>query len=100
MNFRESRFHEYVHFIINTNFGKSDVPPWFNEGLAEYYQTFEIEEDQKVKLGLPQGNHLDLLQQTKLIPLGTFFNVSNRALNENAAHSRSIFYAQAWILRC
>lgn len=91
-------FHEYVHFIINTNFGKSEVPPWFNEGLAEYYQTFEIEEDQKVKLGLPQGNHLALLQQNKLIPLGTFFNISNRALNENANHSRSIFYAQAWAL--
>ncbi len=24
-------FHEYVHSIINTNFGKSEVPPWFNE---------------------------------------------------------------------
>jgi tetratricopeptide (TPR) repeat protein len=91
-------FHEYVHFIIDTNFGKSEVPPWFNEGLAEYYQTFEIEEDQKVKLGLPQDGHLALLQQNKLIPLGTFFNVSNRALLENANHSRSIFYAQAWAL--
>jgi hypothetical protein len=40
-------FHEYVHFIIDTNFGKSEVPPWFNEGLAEYYQTFAIEKDQK-----------------------------------------------------
>jgi hypothetical protein len=27
-------FHEYVHFIVNTNFGKSEVPPWFNEGLG------------------------------------------------------------------
>jgi tetratricopeptide (TPR) repeat protein len=91
-------FHEYVHFIINTNFGKSDVPPWFNEGLAEYYQTFAIEEDQKVKLGIPQGGHLTLLQQNQLIPLGTFFDVNNRSLSENANHSRSIFYAQAWAL--
>src|SRR5688500_6181622 len=91
-------FHEYVHFVIDTNFGKSDVPPWFNEGLAEYYQTFEIVEDQKVKLGLPQGNHLAFLQQNQLIPLGTFFNVSNQALAHNANHSRSIFYAQAWAL--
>ncbi|MEP7037357.1 MAG: DUF1570 domain-containing protein, partial [Acidobacteriota bacterium] len=91
-------FHEYVHFIINTNFGKSEVPPWFNEGLAEYYQTFEISEDQKVKLGLPQSNHLALLQQNKLIPLDTFFKISNYALHQNANHSRSIFYAQAWAL--
>src|SRR5437899_263815 len=32
-------FHEYVHFIVNTTFGKTEVPPWFNEGLAEYYQS-------------------------------------------------------------
>ena len=46
-------FHEYVHFIIDTNF-KSEIPQWFNEGLAEYYQTFEIAGDIKIKLGLPQ----------------------------------------------
>jgi len=91
-------FHEYVHFIVNTNFGKSEVPPWFNEGLAEYYQTFAIEEDQKVKLGLPQSQHLYLLQQTKLIPLDTLFKISNYALHQNANHSRSIFYAQSWAL--
>lgn len=91
-------FHEYVHFIIDTNFGKSEVPPWFNEGLAEYYQTFAIEEDQKVKLGLPQNNHLLLLQQNKLIPLDTLFKISNYALHENGNHSRSIFYAQSWAL--
>jgi tetratricopeptide (TPR) repeat protein len=91
-------FHEYVHFIIETNFGKSEVPPWFNEGLAEYYQTFEIQQDQEVKLGLPQGNHLMLLQQTKLIPLDTLFKISNYALHQNANHSRSIFYAQSWAL--
>ena len=87
-----------VHSIINTNFGKSEVPPWFNEGLAEYYQTFAIEEDQKVKLGLPQGNHLLLLQQNKLIPLETLFKISNAALHQNGDHSRSVFYAEAWAL--
>ena len=91
-------FHEYVHFIVETNFGKSEIPPWFNEGLAEYYQTFEIEEDQKIKLGLPQGGHLRLLQENKLIPFDTFFSITNYALHQNANHSRSIFYAQAWAL--
>ena len=91
-------FHEYVHFIIETNYGKSDVPPWFNEGLAEYYQTFVIEKDQEVKLGLPQSNHLALLQQNKLVPLDTLFKISNYALHQNADHSRSIFYAQSWAL--
>lgn len=91
-------FHEYVHFIVDTNFGKSDVPPWFNEGLAEYYQTFAIEGDQKVKLGLFQENHLALLSQSKFIPLDTLFKVSNYALQQTGDHSRSIFYAESWAL--
>src|SRR5262249_46537851 len=91
-------FHEYVHFIVNTNFGKSEVPPWFNEGLAEYYSTFEIEEDQKVKLGLPENNHLLLLQQSKFIPLDQLFKVSNAQLLQQGSHSRSIFYAESWAL--
>lgn len=91
-------FHEYVHFLINTNFGKSEVPPWFNEGLAEYYQTFKIADDQKVTLGAIQPEHLYLLQQSKLIPLKTFFEIDNFSLHQNGNHSRSIFYAQAWAL--
>ncbi|HKX84756.1 MAG TPA: tetratricopeptide repeat protein [Pyrinomonadaceae bacterium] len=91
-------FHEYVHFIVDTNFGKSDVPAWFNEGLAEYYQTFEIEGDQKAKLGYPQGNHLELLRQNKLLPLETLFKVTHYSLRENGNHSRSVFYAQSWAL--
>ncbi len=91
-------FHEYVHFIVNTNFGKSEVPAWFNEGLAEYYETFVIEADQKVKLGLLQNRHLPLLQQNKLIPLGSLFNTSNYQLLQTGGHSRSMFYAESWAL--
>lgn len=91
-------FHEYVHSLLNTTFGKSQVPPWFNEGLAEYYQTFAIQEDQKVELGRLQTGHLQLLQQTKLIPLKDFFAITNYSLHRNGNHSRSIFYAQAWAL--
>ncbi len=91
-------FHEYVHFIMNTNFGKSNVPAWFNEGLAEYYQTFEIEKDQIVKLGRLQNGHLQLLNTTKMMPLETLFSMSNQSLAQNGNHSRSIFYAQSWAL--
>lgn len=91
-------FHEYTHFLVNTNLGRSEIPPWFNEGLAEFYQTFKIEGDQKVTLGDIQPEHLYLLQQTKLIPLKTFFEIDNYSLSQNGNHSRSIFYAQAWAL--
>ena len=91
-------FHEYVHFIVNTNFGKAGVPAWFNEGLAEYYQTFAIEADQNVKLGLPQSGHLQFLQQSKFIPLDELFKVTHFQLQQTGSHSRSIFYAESWAL--
>ena len=91
-------FHEYVHFMVNMNFGKSDIPAWFNEGLAEYYQTFSIEKDQEVKLGMFQQGHINLLSQSKLMPLDTLFNISNFQLHQQGNHSRSIFYAQSWAL--
>jgi tetratricopeptide (TPR) repeat protein len=91
-------FHEYVHFLLNTNFGKGEIPPWFNEGLAEYYATFKIADDQKVTLGDLQPQHLDLLQRNPLMPLKDFFELNNYSLHQNGNHSRSIFYAQAWAL--
>lgn len=91
-------YHEYVHFMIDTTFGKWDVPPWFNEGFAEYYQTYQIEEDQKVKLGLPQSEHLYLLQHAQLIPLEQLFAVDNRQLHANGGITRSIIYAESWAL--
>ena len=76
-------YHEYVHLLVNNNYGKGAVPPWFNEGLAEYYSTFEIEEDRKVYLGRLIGNHLQLLREQKLIPLQTLFGVDYYSLHRN-----------------
>jgi len=91
-------FHEYVHFIVGTNFGKSEVPPWFNEGLAEYYETFRITDDQKVQLGYPEPRHLYLLQNNKLMPLEQLFAVTNFQLHQFGLHSQNIFYAESWAL--
>ncbi len=91
-------FHEYTHFMVNNNLGKTVVPPWFNEGLAEYYETFRIEKDQEVNLGDLQDNYLYLLNQSKMIPLEQFFSIDNYSLHRNGGHGRSVFYGQAWAL--
>jgi tetratricopeptide (TPR) repeat protein len=91
-------FHEYTHFLVNNNIGKSKVPPWFNEGLAEYYQTFKIEDDQKATLGGLQQGHLYTLSQSRLIPFDVFFNIDNYSLHRQGDHGTNIFYAQSWAL--
>jgi tetratricopeptide (TPR) repeat protein len=94
----ETIFHEYTHFWVDNNIGKSDVPPWFNEGLAEYYQTLKIENDQKVVLGNSQKRHLEILSENKLIPFDTFFNTDNYTLAQQGDDGAGLFYAQAWAL--
>jgi Tfp pilus assembly protein PilF len=89
-------FHEYMHFLVNNSFGRSRVPPWFNEGLAEFYDQFAIEGDQKVFLGNLNSNHLATLQSSKLIPLEQFLNTNYYSLHQQGGHGANIFYAQSW----
>jgi len=91
-------FHEYVHFLVSNDIGRANAPPWFNEGLAEYYETFQIEDDQKVSLGIKRDSHLLLLQKNKLIPFETFFNMDNYTLHRQGKDGVGLFYAQAWAL--
>ena len=90
-------FHEYVHFIINANF-RGEIPQWFNEGLAEYYQTYEITGDIKIKLGQPQEGHVALLQKGGLMPLEQLLNLTNYQLHQTSGRTRDLFYAQSWAL--
>ena len=89
-------FHEYTHLLVNNTF--SNAPLWFNEGLAEYYSTFSITDDQKVVLGSPIGNHVFLLRQNKMLPLRTLFEVDHKSAHYNETNKTSIFYAQSWAL--
>jgi tetratricopeptide (TPR) repeat protein len=91
-------FHEYTHFLVDNAIGRSRIPPWLNEGLAEYYENFKIEDDQKVTLGALNSSHLALLEQRSFIPFSTFFNIDYYTLNSQGSDRVSIFYAQAWAL--
>lgn len=91
-------FHEYVHYLVSNDIGRSNIPPWFNEGLAEYYETFTIEDDRKISLGNLIDSHLQLLRKNKLMPLETFFGVDNYTLHRQGKDGVGLFYAQAWAL--
>jgi tetratricopeptide (TPR) repeat protein len=91
-------FHEYVHELLNTNLAASDAPPWLNEGLAEYFQTFRIIDDRSAAFGSIQATHVELLKRGPLMPWDDFFRLDASALLQTGEHSRSMFYAQAWAL--
>jgi tetratricopeptide (TPR) repeat protein len=91
-------YHEYTHLLVNNSSGPGAAPPWFNEGLAEYYSTFAIEDDRKVYLGRLIDYHLRLLRGQKLIPLSQLLAVTHYSLERNKHDMRSLFYAESWAL--
>ena len=91
-------YHEYTHLLVDNSLGAGEAPAWFNEGLAEYYSTFAVEDDRKVYLGRLVNYHLQLLREQKLMPLAQLFAVTQYALQRNKHDVRSLFYAESWAL--
>lgn len=91
-------FHEYTHFLTDNSLGRAKIPPWLNEGIAEYYEQFSIENDQKVTLGGLNQSHLLLLKRAQFIPFETFFATDYYTLHRQTKESAQLFYAQSWLL--
>jgi tetratricopeptide (TPR) repeat protein len=76
-----------------------NVPPWFDEGLAEYYRTFDVSDSgRKVALGRLIPAHVRLLRNEPLLPLQTLVNVDRKSAYYNERDKTGIFYAQSWAL--
>jgi tetratricopeptide (TPR) repeat protein len=90
-------FHEYVHLVIVNTF--HGTPTWLNEGLAEYYSTFRVEDGgRRALLGGPIPSHLQFLSRTRLMPLEELLAVTRESAAYNEGNRRSLFYAQSWAL--
>ena len=88
-------YHEYVHVLVNGVV--SGVPVWFNEGLAEYYRTFEVAGRRHASLGRVQEGHVWLLRQ-QWLPLAALLSVGHDSPHYNEGNKASVFYAQSWAL--
>ncbi|MGH9752923.1 MAG: tetratricopeptide repeat protein [Blastocatellia bacterium] len=90
-------FHEYVHSLTNDN--TYSAPPWFSEGLAEFYSTFDVTDgEKKVWLGKPISHHVYLLRENKFLPLQRLFAVDHDSPEYNERDKKGVFYAQSWAL--
>ena len=90
-------FHEYVHALLNDNTYRP--PVWFNEGMAEFYSSFDVTDgDRKVTLGKPLAAHVFLLRENKFVPLARLFAVDHGDPEYNERDKKGVFYAEAWAL--
>jgi len=88
-------FHEYVHLLVGNS--QADVPIWFNEGLAEYYATYQLFGEREATLGRVQEDHVLSLRE-RFIPLTELLAVDHKSPLYNEGDRRSIFYAESWAL--
>ena len=88
-------FHEYVHYVAATN--SWQFPLWFEEGLAEFYQSFEVV-NETIYIGLPITEHLLWLRGSTPIPLAQLLTVDRDSPLYNERDRKGAFYAQSWAL--
>lgn len=89
-------YHEYVHFLLGNSFGRTSIPTWLNEGIAEYYDQLQFSGDSRVVLGSANRSHLEAIRTKKLMPFEAFLAVDHDTLHAQAAGDASSYYTQAW----
>src|SRR6266566_1712430 len=86
-------YHELTHYFLGR--ALASRPTWLNEGLAEYFATAEIRDDE-ISLGAVSPDRLQLLKTSSMLPLKDFFAVDSNSAYYNELSKASVFYAQAW----
>jgi tetratricopeptide (TPR) repeat protein len=90
-------FHEYAHFLVQNTSGR--LPPWANEGVAGFYETFQEQSGGKSALiGVPNDSYLALLKSQEFMPLSKLLAIDYTSPEYNEGERRSVFYAESWAL--
>ena len=86
-------YHELTHYFLSR--ALAHRPAWLNEGLAEYFSTAEIR-DEEISLGALSPDRMQLLKTTQPLPLKEFFAVDTDSPYYNEMLKANVFYAQSW----
>lgn len=90
-------FHEYVHLFVENNL--RGLPLCLNEGLAEYFSTFESSDGgHKATVGKSNDYHLRILRTREWLPLKELLEADSRSAIYNERAQRDLFYAESWAL--
>jgi len=89
----ESVYHEYIHQLVSLNFTR--IPPWLNEGLAEFYGNTKFDGDHAF-IGAP-SERLALLWRKPIVPLEKLVAAGPEPPYKNDDEAQ-MFYAESWAL--
>lgn len=88
-------YHEYLHYVLENSIPA--IPLWLNEGIAEFYRTFQIRGG-RAEIGLSVPEHLWWLSNHAWMSLDALFAVDTASPDYNEGERQGTFYAQSWLL--
>jgi tetratricopeptide (TPR) repeat protein len=88
-------YHEFIHFFLHNNFSR--LPVWLDEGLAEYYSTFEAD-GMNAAIGKHVDSHLEWLSHYEWIPSETLFRITRDSPDYHEGDRQGTFYAESWAI--
>jgi Tfp pilus assembly protein PilF len=88
-------YHELTHYFLRNT--TPDLPLWVDEGLAEYYSSFEVSGG-KISIGRPIVAHVQWLREHTPLPLAEHFAVTQKSPDYSEGTRQGSFYAQSWAL--
>jgi hypothetical protein len=86
--------HEYLHAVLSRSLGI--LPVWVNEGLAEFYSTFETGR-RRAEIGRPIVEHIAWLRE-HMFPLSGLLRIAIDSPEYRGGRERRTLYAQSWAL--
>jgi hypothetical protein len=87
-------FHEGVHWCMTGVSGR--YPLWFNEGLAEAFSTFRVENG-RACWGDPLLGHIALLRERPMLPTERLLSIRADNPLYYERHRIGVYYAQSWL---
>ena len=88
--------HEYTHFLASRNL--HTLPTWLNEGLAEFYSTFESGDDGGAIVGRVPSGRLQTLRRGGTLLLEQVLRPGSASRLVRNSRTAPTFYAQSWAL--
>lgn len=88
-------FHEYTHLVLNHSAAR--LPPWLEEGLAEFFSTM-APEGGTVTAGYPVRTHLQSLASNRWLTATELSAVTKNSPEYNEQSKVGLFYAESWAL--
>ena len=90
--------HEFIHLVLASNSDVASLPPWLDEGLAEYFDAADVSNDGARLIGRENRSHLQLLSRVGLIPVSELVAIDGAQLRSMPVKGRQQFYAESWLL--